>query len=213
VGAKDAPACLLPNGKVLCVAGPVDGVSDDYLSPMYFFEYHAATNAFALIADPPGNPPSLPPFVARFLLLPSGEVLFANGTSSMAIYDPGGSPAGVWRPSIIHILDSSGTPVTTLNTGGTYTLVGRQINGLSQAVSYGDDAQMATNYPLVRIHHAAGNRLTYCRTADHSTMGVATGATVHTTQFHVPSSAPLGAGELRVVANGIDSPHHAVTIA
>lgn len=212
VGAKDAPACLLPHGRVLCVAGPVDGVSGDYLAPMYFFEYHPATNAFTLIADPPGNPLSLPPFVARLLLLPNGEVLFANGTTQMAIYDPSGAPEAVWRPSIIEILDGSGTPVTVLSTGGTYKLVGRQLNGLSQAVSYGDDAQMATNYPLVRVHHAPGNRVTYFRTQNHSTMGVATGATVHTTEFVVPGGTPLGACELHVVANGIESHHFAVTI-
>ena len=33
LGAKDAPACLLPNGLVLCAVGPVDNVRDDYLSP------------------------------------------------------------------------------------------------------------------------------------------------------------------------------------
>jgi hypothetical protein len=43
-------------------------------------------------------------------------------------------------------------------------------------------------------------------------MGVATGATVHTTQFQVPGGTPLGAGELRVVANGIESSHHGVTV-
>ena len=39
LGAKDAPGCLLPNGNVLCVAGPVDGVSGHYLSPTFFFEF------------------------------------------------------------------------------------------------------------------------------------------------------------------------------
>src|SRR5271169_6249135 len=34
LGAKDAPACLLPNGKVLCIAGPIDGIGDHYLGPM-----------------------------------------------------------------------------------------------------------------------------------------------------------------------------------
>jgi hypothetical protein len=211
IGAKDAPACLLPNGKVLCVAGPVDGVSGDYLSPMFFFEFDPTSNSFALIADPPGNPPA-PPFVSRLLLLPNGETLFANGTSSMALYEPGGAPLGVWRPTIIDILDGSGTPVITLHTGATFTLVGRQLNGLSQAVSYGDDAQMATNYPLVRIHHGAGNRVTYCRTQNHSTMGVGTGTAVHTTQFTVPPGATLGGGDLRVVANGIESTSVAITI-
>ena len=37
LGAKDAPACLLPNGRVLCVAGPVDGTADNFSGPTYFF--------------------------------------------------------------------------------------------------------------------------------------------------------------------------------
>jgi hypothetical protein len=213
IGAKDAPASLLPNGKVLRLAGPVDGIGDHYLAPMFFFEFDPVTSSFALIGDPPSNPPGAPPFVARLLLLPNGEVLFANGTSSLAVYDPGGGPATVWRPTIIEILDITGTPVTTLTAGGSYTLVGRQLNGLSQAVSYGDDAQMATNYPLVRVHHGPGNRVTYCRTQGYSTMGVATGTAVHTAEFQVPGSTPPGSGELRVVANGIESSPLAVTIA
>src|SRR5206468_3379283 len=42
-GAKDAPGCLMPNGNVLCVAGPVDGVSGHYLGPTSFFEFDGST--------------------------------------------------------------------------------------------------------------------------------------------------------------------------
>jgi Kelch motif len=45
LGAKDAPACLLPNGRVLCAVGPVNGVMKDYLSPTTFFEYDPAKTA------------------------------------------------------------------------------------------------------------------------------------------------------------------------
>ena len=41
IGAEDAPACLMPNGHVLCVAGPING---DYLPPTYFFEFNPKTN-------------------------------------------------------------------------------------------------------------------------------------------------------------------------
>lgn len=212
IGAKDAPACLLPNGKVLCVAGPVDGISDHYLAPMYFFEFDPATGSFALIADPPSNTPDLPPFEGRFLPLPSGEVLFANGTVNISLYEPGGSPDPVWRPTIVEIQDLAGNPVSGLAANVTYRLLGRQLNGLSQAASYGDDAQMATNYPLVRVHRNASTHVHYCRTQNHSNMGVATGSVVHSTEFQVPSGISPGAAKLRVVANGIASEPVAVTI-
>ncbi len=212
VGAKDAPACLLPNGKVLCVAGPVDGVSNDYLAPMYFFEFDPAAGSFALIADPPSNPSFLPPFEGRFLLLPSGDVLFSNSTGNISVYEPGGTPDPVWRPTITAIQDFGGNPVSTLAANGLFKLFGRQLNGLSQAVSYGDDAQMATNYPLIRIHNNTSKHVAYCRTQNHSTMGVATGSVVHSTEFLVPSGIGLGASELRVIANGIASDPVAVTI-
>ena len=213
VGAKDAPACLLPNGKVLCVAGPVDGVGDDYLGPMFFFEFDPGPDTFALIPGP-GGLGNLPPFVGRFLLTPSGDVLFAHGSDTVSVYQPGGAaPNPVWLPTIIEILDLSGTKVTTLSRGFTFTLVGRQLNGLSQANSYGDDAQMATNYPMVRIRNNGSGDAVYCVSRNHSSMGVATGSVVQTTQFTVPASTGLGASRLEVVANGIASAPFAVTIA
>ena len=45
----------------------------------------------------------------------------------------------------------------------------------------------------------------YCRTHDHSTMGIQTGAVVHSTKFTVPSGAALGSARLCVIANGIAS--------
>ncbi len=196
LGAKDAPGCLMPNGLVLCVAGPVDGVSGDYLSPTYFFEFNPATNTLAPAPNPPTN--GGPPFVGRFLLLPTGQVMFANGSNNIQVYTPTGSPDPVWKPTIT-------SAPTSVQIGSTHGLSGRQINGLSQAVSYGDDATMATNYPIVRIRNNATGHITYCRTFNHSTLGVNTGTVVHNTEFTVPAGTPLGASQLTVVANGIAS--------
>ena len=76
----------------------------------------------------------------------------------------------------------------------------------------GDDAQGATNYPLVRLTNVASGRVVYARTHDHSTMGVATGTKIVSTLFDVPASAETGPGTLAVIANGIASTPTAVTI-
>jgi hypothetical protein len=207
LGAKDAPACLLPNGRVFCVAGPVDGTSGNYLSPTYFFEFDPVSGQLARVPDPPNS--SGAPYVGRMLLLPSGQVLFANGSNDVEVYTPDGNADLAWRPRI------TACP-TNIVRGQVYELSGTQINGLSQAVSYGDDASMATNYPLVRIRctTAAGvTTVTYCRTSNHSTMGVATGLVVQKTTFAVPQTLSAGAGQLVVVANGIESDPFAVQIS
>lgn len=194
LGAKDAPGCLLPNGNVLLAVGPVDGVKDDYLSPTTFYEFDGS--GFIKVPDPANV--GGPPFTGRMMLLPTGEVLFASGSAAMYAYRPSGAPQSVWQPSI------TAAP-SFARRGSTYTLHGRQLNGLSQAVAYGDDAASATNYPLVRIRHLGSGRVTYCRTFDHSTMAIGTGAAVHSTNFTVPCTAPTGFCELSVVVNGIAS--------
>ena len=107
-------------------------------------------------------------------------------------------PNPAWAPTIASFPD-------LVNAGGTYGISGTQFNGLSQAVAYGDDAQAATNYPLVRIVNHATKHVQYARTHDHSTMAVATGGTIVSTQFDVPTNLEPGAADLVVVANGIPS--------
>jgi len=194
IGAKDAPGCLMPNGKVLFVGGPVDGQSGSYLPPTSFFEFDGST--MYRVPDPPNSTEI--PYQGRMMMLPTGQVLFAAETNAIYCYTPDGGPDNAWRPSI--------TSVPSIIRGGnSYTLSGRQLNGLSQTVGYGDDSAAATNYPLVRVRHLASGRVTYCRTFDHSTIGVATGTTVHSTNFHVPDGIPTGPSEICLVANGISS--------
>jgi hypothetical protein len=191
--AFDAPACLLPNGKVFCVAGPP--LSSGWAGPpSSFFEFDGA--ALNLIPNPATY--NTVSYEFRTLLLPTGQVLLSNGTRNVQMYTPDGMPDPSWLPQI------TGSPAN-VRPGHTYTLHGRQLNGLSQAVSYGDDASMATNYPLVRIRNIANNKVAYCRTHDHSTMGLQTGTVIHSTQFTVPSGIDFGPSELCVIANGISS--------
>jgi hypothetical protein len=194
VGCKDSPACLMTNGKVLIAAGPVDGVRNDFLSPTYFFEYDGA--AINRVSDP-GNAGNVP-YIGRMLLLPTGQILFAAQTNEIYVYNYYGCPSAAARPQITSVS-------STLRPFHTYTLEGRLLNGLSQAVGYGDDATAATNYPLLRIRHLATGRIIYCRSFDHSTMAVATGSSIESTNFLIPWGTPEGASELVVVANGVPS--------
>jgi hypothetical protein len=200
-GAKDAPACLLPNGRVLCVVAPYDPKASQTTSeawgyPLYLYEFDPVANTLTQVSSPSNG--SGNPFSSRLILLPTGEVLHTNSSTSVAIYTPDGTPDPMWKPTITSV-------PSALHPDQTYVLNGRQINGLSQAVIYGDEGAMATNYPIVQLTNTATNAVVYCRTHDHSTMGIQTGAVIHTTKFTVPSNAPLGSYCLRVIANGIAS--------
>jgi hypothetical protein len=190
----DAPGVLLPNGKVLLAGSPAPACS--YPGPTTFFEYNPSTNKAAVVSSP--TDASTAVFTTRFLLLPTGEVLYSNDTSRISIYKPDGSPKAAWKPTIT-------SAPTDMVLGHTYVVSGTQLNGLSQACSYGDDAQMATNYPLVRLTRTATGTVRYLPTAHHSTMGVATGSTICTTNVTVPMDVPPGQHSLVVVANGIAS--------
>ena len=195
----DAPAVLLTNGKVLCVGSPSNPC--DYPGPTTFFEYDPVTNVAQVISSPSNG--SKPCFVGRFLLLPSGQVLFSNNTTDIEVYTPDGQPNEAWKPTITNC-------PSTMVPGHKYPITGRQFNGLSQACSYGDDAQMATNYPIVRLTNIATGAVTFLRTFNHSTMGVATGNTLQSTNVQVTEGIAPGHSNLVVIANGI--PSNPVTI-
>jgi hypothetical protein len=137
------------------------------------------------------------------MILPNGQVLVGGGTTE--VYTSVGTYQTSWQPAI------SSYP-STLTPGSTYPISGTQFNGLSQAGSFGDEFQYATNYPLVRITNNSTHHVFYARTHDHSTMGVATGSATVSTNFDVPATIETGASTLVVVANGIPSAAVDVTI-
>ncbi|HZQ69823.1 MAG TPA: hypothetical protein VFA68_14970 [Terriglobales bacterium] len=128
------------------------------------------------------------------LVLPTGEVLVGGSE----LYTSSGTYSQSWAPTIT-------TAPSTVVRGMTYKISGTQFNGLSQAAAFGDEFETATNYPLVRITNNSTKHVFYARTHGHSTMGVATGSAIVSTNFDVPSGAETGASTLEVVANGIPS--------
>jgi hypothetical protein len=138
------------------------------------------------------------------MVLPTGQVLVTN--SSAKVYTPAKTTfPRRWAPTIKQF-------PSTVTRGSTYQISGQQFNGLSQAASFGDELETATNYPLVRITNTATGHVFYARTHGHSTMGVATGRARVSTNFDVPASAETGASTLVVVANGIPSRPVTVTV-
>jgi hypothetical protein len=186
-----APACLMTNGHVLMAVNQHDNRGP------HFYEFDGQD--LAEVPDPPNATPD-----GRMLLLPTGEVLYASRTTGIYAYTaaaPGFQDA--WRPEIV-------TVPTTFKQAHSYTLAGRRLNGFSQAVADHLNGA-ATNYPIIRLRAQNGS-VFYCRTFDHSTMAVATGSAIHTTNFHVPGSVPAESYELTVIANGIPSESMTVSV-
>lgn len=199
LGVADGPCCLLPSGHVLVAASPLpifNGV------PTSFFETDGVTLTPAA-ATPRANVDNC--FNITLLVLPSGQVMETDSSGDVQIYTASGGPSDAWRPTI-------GTIPSSVVPGHDYAIDGTQFNGLSQTNSYGDDWSNASNYPIIRITNNATHHVFYARTHDHSTMAVATGGNPVSTNFTVRPDTELGASTLEVVANGIPSAPHAITV-
>jgi hypothetical protein len=198
----DGPASLMPSGNVL-----VGFEASFFTNPTSYYEYDG-TNLNPVTGPP--NAGSDPTFVTTMLLLPTGQVLFTDLSGDVELYTSTFAPPNTfqnaWRPTIT-------TSPTNLGLGTTYPISGTQFNGLSQASAYGDDATMATNYPLVKITNNGTSHVFYSRTHDHSSMGVATGSATVSTNFDVPAGMETGASTLVVIANGIPSLPFSVNVA
>lgn len=191
----DGAAALEPNGKVLMIASPGFGNPPSQMLEWDGANLTAIAGPFDIAND--GS------FFGNFLVLPNGQILFTD-FSYVQIFTPDAGYNPAWAPKI------SSVP-STVSAGGSYTLSGHLLNGMSQGAAYGDDNQMATNFPIVRITNNATGHVFYARTHDHSTMAVAFQG-ISSTHFDVPSGIETGASQLVVVANGIPSSPVNVTV-
>ena len=190
-GMSDAPGCMMPNGRVLVATGP----AASYNSPISFFEYDYLANSFTQIAGPPGNETNAATYYTKFLQLPDGTVLWNFGSPQLYCYVPDGTPVAQGKPTIGSIIP---------NIGGSYHLTGYGLNGISAGAAYGDDAQMDSNFPLVRMTNSVG-QVYYARTYGWTSTGVMTSNRVVSTEFSLPAGLPGGTYSLVAVANGIAS--------
>jgi hypothetical protein len=199
LAAPDAPGAMLVTGRVLCAVGPklyLDATNQPvFPTPTSFYEYDPATNAFAVQPAPVGVSDNIPPYATMMLALPDGNVLYSHYGADLYVYQPTGTAQTAGRPVVASLAQ---------NADGTYHLTGTGFNGMSVGAAYGDDAQMNTNYPLVRFS-GAGNAVFYARTFNWSSTGVMTGALPVSTEFKLPTVLQTGQFSLAVIANGIAS--------
>jgi hypothetical protein len=192
---NDCPASLIPNGKVLVACAPF--ALNNWGSPIDFLEYDPFANTLLQAPTPPNNNAQL--YWSRFMLLPTGQVLFSPSSSDVWCYSPDGGPQDAWRP-VISAVTRHGHSPSTIH----YLLQGQQLNGLSQANMYGDDCNPSTNYPLVRLRNISSGHVLFARTYDFSSRAVATGASPQSVRFSA-AQVPYGHYELCVIANGVSS--------
>ena len=100
---------------------------------------------------------------------------------------------------------------TTLTAGSSDTVTGKQLSGLTQGASFGDDEQADTNFPLVRITNTSMSDVFYAPTSGFS-RSIAPGA-ASSTSFSVPAGIETGAASLAVIANGVAFDPVSVTVA
>lgn len=185
----DGPAAVLPDGNVLVETNKGYGNT-----PVTFYEYNG--KKFLKVSTPPGYAGNSEG--GRMLVTADGTVLLTHLDSlGIWFYHPKGTYQDTWRP---HITSSP----NCMEIGSTYTISGKQFNGLTQGGAFGDDGQSATNYPLVRFKNTGTGHVSFARTHDFP-MGVATGSQTVSTKLDVLPGTETGPSTLEVIANGIPS--------
>ena len=180
-------------------AGASLKIGGTFSSPTQLFDFNpaGAGTVTPLAAAYPGDLTQIGAYLTRMLVLPTGQVMFGvSSTTQLYIYTPDGTASPALRPVINNI---------TYNGGGNFTLTGRQLDGQSAGADYGDDVQMDSNYPILRMVNSAGN-VFYCRSTNWSAAGTVGSSTVtQTVNFTLNSSMPPGTYSAIVSGAGISS--------
>jgi hypothetical protein len=194
--AGDAPAAVLPDGNVVMAISPaVD--DEDYPPPQYIYEFNPTTGVYTDIT------PTSPAFYANYnsfiddmLVLPTGQIFLTDFGTDPLVLTPGGNPEPSWKPTITSFTSTG---------GDNYTLTGTQLNGMDEGGYYGDDNQMATNYPIVQVTDDLTGDVYYATTSNWSSNWVQTGNTPETVNVAMPSGIGNDPYSLEVIGSGIAS--------
>jgi hypothetical protein len=168
-----------------------------FSNPTQLFDFNPTNNTISPVspAPPDANLTSLPSFVTRMLVLPTGQLLFADSSNQLYVYTPDGSAPPASKPVINGV---------TYDGGGVYTLTGKQLNGQSAGAAYGDDVQSDSNYPIIRMTNASG-QVFYAKTTNWSSFGVGGADGTETVSFTLNPGVTNGRYTLIVSGAGISS--------
>jgi len=196
-GTADAATSMMPNGKILIAGSQFPDASVAFHDTTSFFEFDYLSNSFTMISAPNGYDTLVAPcYTTNMLNLPDGSILFGLQSSSQySVYMPSGSQIVSGKPTINSVKQ---------NACDSFTVTGTLFNGISEGSSYGDDWQMATNYPIVRIMDGA--KVYYAKTFNWNSTGVQRGSLPDSVRFVLPAGLTEGATYyISVAANGIRS--------
>jgi len=197
-GMPDAAGAMMVDGKIIFCAGPRPAATNSlFIVPTYYYEFNYLNNSYTQLSAPGGGSfTNDTAFTSVMLDLPDGGVMLSRAsTKDYYIHKPTGAPLAVGKPTITAVSQSGCT--------NTFTLTGLLFNGICEGACYGDDWQMNTNFPIVRL--TSGSNVYYARTYNWNRVGVQTGLLPDTTLFELPSTIPGGTYSLSVIANGNSS--------
>jgi len=180
-GAIDATVSMMANGKMLLAASPISLPSVEYRDTTVYFEFDYTSNTYTQITRPDGGGDTsiLPCFVTNSLNLPDGTILFCQRSTQYYVYTPAGSPLASGKPTVSNV---------TMLTCSSFQANGTLFNGISEGSSYGDDAQMATNYPIIQLTN--NGNVYYARSHNWNSTGVQRGSLADSVLFDVPANLP-----------------------
>jgi hypothetical protein len=136
------------------------------------------------------------------LVLPTGEILFSDGSTQLWVYTPDG------------LADPSSLPVfanVKYSGAGVFTLRGVRMNGPSAGSAYGDDVESDENYPIVRLEDVVGN-VFYARTTNWSSTLDGTAVANESVDFTLKPGMAPGSYSIVVSGAGVSSRPRCFTI-
>jgi hypothetical protein len=200
-GSPDGLGAMMVTGNILLAVSPKPTSAEHFPSPTTLYEFNYKTNTYTAVPSPTGGASiNSACYTLSMVCMPDGNILFSmQGSSKYYIYKPKEAPIPEGKPTISKVL------TTKVGTNCTYKLTGTLFNGISEGACYGDDVQMETNYPIIRLTSDANGDVFYARTTNWNSTGVMRGNKADTTDFTLPAAMPEGTYSLVVTSNGFAS--------